>query len=86
MQNVPVNNFLVMLGRSNRFLGINSFFVCFFVVFCCCFFFFFGGGGGKYVLLKDNTATRVGLDPRPLDPESEVLNDYMEGSVSVTIK
>ena len=26
-------------------------------------YFFFWGGGGKYVLLKENTATRVGLEP-----------------------
>ena len=44
MLKVPVNNFSVMLGRSNRFLGITS-----------TFFFFLGGGGGKYVLLKDTT-------------------------------
>ena len=40
MLNVPVNNFSVMLGRSQLFLGItNPFFFPFF------FFFFFLGGG-----------------------------------------
>ena len=57
--NVPVNNFSVMLGRSHRFLGITSTFL---------------GGGGKYVLLKDTTRRPVwGLNPRALDPESEML-------------
>ena len=43
MLNAPVNNFSVMLGRSHRFLGITSTFVCFVVVVVV--FFFFGGGG-----------------------------------------
>ena len=62
MLNVTVNNFSVMLGRSHRFLGITSTFVC-----VC-------GGGGKYVSLKD-TARRPewGSNPPSLDPESEVL-------------
>ena len=52
-----------MLGRSHCFLGITS-----------TFFFFFWGGGGKYVLLKDTTRQpEWGSNPRPLDPESEVL-------------
>ena len=29
--------------------------------------------GCKYVLIKDTAATRVGLEPQPLDQESEVL-------------
>ena len=38
------------------------------------YFFFFWGGGGKYVLLKDTTRQpEWGSNPRPLDPESEVL-------------
>ena len=61
MLNVPVDNFSVMLGWSHRFLGITS-----------TFFFFGGGGGGK--LLKDTTRRlKWGSNPRPLDPESEVL-------------
>ena len=39
--------------------------------------YFFGGGGmgvGKYTLLKDTTwRLKWGSNPRPLDPESEVL-------------
>ena len=52
MLNVPVNNFSVMLGRSHRFLDINS-----------TFFFFFFGGGGICFAQGHNTATRVGLEP-----------------------
>ena len=60
MFNVQVNIFSVMLGRSHHFLGITS-------TFCL-------GGGGKYVLLKDTTRRpEWGSNPRPLDPESEVL-------------
>ena len=53
-----------MFGRSHRFLCITSTF----------FFLGGGGGGGKYVLLKDTTRRpEWGSNPRPLDPESEVL-------------
>ena len=57
MLDVPVNNFPVMLGRSQHFLGITSTLT--------------GGGGGKYVLLKDTTRRpEWGSNP---DPESEVF-------------
>ena len=67
MLNVQVNNFSVIghIGMEPPLPGYYQYF----------FFLFFlgggGGGGGKYVLLKDNKATQVGLKPRHLDPESE---------------
>ena len=66
MLNVPVNNFFSHVGTEPPLPVYYQYF--FF------FFFFFGGGGGKYVLLKDTTRRpEWGSNPRPLDPESEVL-------------
>ena len=55
--NVPVNNFSVLLGRSHRFLGI--FYQCF--------------SGSKCVFAQGHNTAEVGIEPRPLTPESEAL-------------
>ena len=60
MLNVSVNNFSVMLGLSHGSLGITS----------TLGGGGGGGGGGKCLSQGHNTATRVGLEPGPLDLES----------------
>ena len=55
--NVPVSNLSVMLGRSHRFLGITSTF----------------WGVNVPCSRTQHGLTRVGSNPRPLDPESEAL-------------
>ena len=74
MLNVPVKIFS-HVGTEPPLSGYYHYFFFFSFFFFLFFFFFFWGGGCQYVLLKDTTRRpEWGSNPRPLDPESKVLN------------